>query len=583
MCRKAEKMNNKLMKKPKLLQINVTANWGSTGKIAEQIGLCAMEHGWDSYIAYGRMMNPSKNNLIRIGSQWDVYEHYAEGKFFDNEGLASRQATKDFLEKVDEIKPDVVHLHNIHDHYLNYRLLFAYFAKNEIPVIWTQHDQWATTGHCMYNLCGCERWKTECHDCPLVKWYSLDRSRRNYQLKKRLLADVPSLTIVPVSEWLANNIRQSHLKDRPMQVIHNGIDIHTFSPQPTNAHERYGIDKSKKIVLGVAALWDARKGLNDFYALAQRLPSEEYAIVIVGQQTEKAREINNACQMVFVDRTQNALELAQLYSSASVFVNPTYQDNYPTTNLEAMACGTPVVTYRTGGSPESVDEETGIVVEQGDVAGLEEAVKRLSSWNSQNACRQKALRDFDKTKCFNPYIALYNKLIWGGKTVILGVSNVWSNDKGLADLITLSRKANNIVILVGMNNAQVKLYSSAKYDDCNLIPIQRTHSQYELAMLYSLADVFINSTYADMFPTVNLEALACGTPVITYRTGGSPEAIDEKTGVVVEQGDVKALADAIVHMKENPLASSDCRKRAEEKFDKDRCFEKYIKLYESLI
>lgn len=571
------------MKKPRLLQINVTANWGSTGKIAEQIGLCAMEHGWESYIAYGRMMNPSKNHLIRIGSQWDVYEHYAEGKFFDNEGLASRRATRSFLKKVDEIKPDVVHLHNIHDHYLNYGLLFTYLAKNEIPVIWTQHDQWATTGHCMYNLCGCERWKMECHDCPLVKWYSLDRSRRNHQLKKRLFADVPSLTIVPVSEWLGNNIRQSHLKDRPMQVIHNGIDIHIFSPQPTNAHERYGIDKSKKIVLGVAALWDARKGLNDFYALAERLPKEEYAIVIVGQQTEKERDINNACQMVFVDRTQNALELAQLYSSASVFVNPTYQDNYPTTNLEAMACGTPVVTYRTGGSPESVDEKTGVVVEQGDVAGLEEAVKRLSSWNCQNACRQKALRDFDNAKCFNPYIAIYNKLIWGCKTVVLGVSNVWSNDKGLADFITLSRNPNNIVILIGMSSAQIKLYSSVQYKDCNLIPIQRTYSQYELAMLYSLADVFVNSTYADMFPTVNLEALACGTPVITYRTGGSPEAIDEKTGVVVEQGDVKALADTIMQIKKHPLFSSDCRKRAEEYFDKDKCFEKYIELYESLI
>lgn len=568
---------------PTLLQINVTANWGSTGKIAEQIGLCAMEHGWDSYIAYGRMMNPSKNKLIKIGSQWDVYEHYVEGKFLDNEGLASRKATRKFLKKVDEIKPDVVHLHNIHDHYVNYRMLFAYLAEKNIPVIWTQHDQWATTGHCMYNLCGCERWKTECRDCPLSMWYSLDHSRRNHVLKKTLLANIPSLTIIPVSEWLGNNIRQSHLKDRPIQVIHNGIDIQTFSPQPINAHERYGIDKSKKIVLGVAAVWDARKGLNDFYALAKRLPSDEHAIVIVGQQTEKPREIGDGCQMVFVARTQNALELAQLYSSASVFVNPTYQDNYPTTNLEAMACGTPVITYRTGGSPESVDDATGAIVEQGDVDGLEKAIVKLSSCDYQEDCRQKALREFDNTKCFNPYIALYNKLIGGGKIVILGVSNVWNNDKGLADLLTLSKNSGNVVVLVGMTEAQVKQYSSDEYKDCNLIPIQRTHNQYELAMLYSLADVFVNPTYADMFPTVNLEALACGTPIITYRTGGSPEAIDEKTGVVVEQGDVKALADAIVRMKEYPLFSADCRMRAELCFDKDKCFEEYISMYENLL
>ncbi len=400
---------------PTLLQINVTANWGSTGKIAEQIGLCAMAHGWDSYIAYGRMMNPSENKLIKIGSQLDVYEHYAEGKFLDNEGLASRRATKAFLKQVDEIKPDIVHLHNIHDHYMNYRLLFQYLAEKKIPVVWTQHDQWATTGHCAFNLCGCERWKEGCHDCPLSKWYSLDQSRRNYQLKQRLLADIPSLTIIPVSEWLANNIRKSHIKNRSIQVIHNGIDIKIFCPQPQSAHERYGIDKEKKIILGVAAVWDSRKGLDDFYKLAQELSSQEYAIVIVGQLTERVKENNSGCQMVFVDRTQNALELAQLYSSAAVFVNPTYQDNYPTTNLEAIACGTPVITYRTGGSPESVDENMGAVVEQGDIKGLVNNICRLTSQDFTEVCRLKAEREFDNTKCFNPYILLYNKLIGGVK------------------------------------------------------------------------------------------------------------------------------------------------------------------------
>ena len=253
---------------PKLLQINVTVNWGSTGKIAEQIGLCAQSHGWKSYIAHGRMMNPSKNELVKIGNAFDVYEHFVEGMFLDNEGLASRRATKRLLRRIDGIKPDIVHLHNIHDHYLNYPMLFRYLAEKNIPVVWTQHDQWATTGHCCYNLVDCERWKKECHDCPMSEWYSIDRSRRNFRLKKQLMEDIPSLTIVPVSEWLGENIRQSHLRNRPVQVIHNGIDIKTFSPQPTNAHDRYGIDKQKKIILGVAALWDARKGLNDFCELS---------------------------------------------------------------------------------------------------------------------------------------------------------------------------------------------------------------------------------------------------------------------------------------------------------------------------
>ena len=152
---------------PKLLQINVTANWGSTGKIAEQIGLCAQKHGWKSYFAYGRMKNPSKNELVKIGNAFDVYEHYAESRLLDNEGVASRRATRRLLQRMDEIQPDIVHLHNIHDHYLNYPMLFRYLAEKKIPVVWTQHDQWATTGHCCYNLVGCERWKDECHDCPM--------------------------------------------------------------------------------------------------------------------------------------------------------------------------------------------------------------------------------------------------------------------------------------------------------------------------------------------------------------------------------------------------------------------------------
>ena len=195
-------------------------------------------------------------------------------------------------------------------------------------------------------------------------------------------------------------------------MIHNGIDIHTFSPQPTDAHERYGISKHKKIILGVAALWDARKGLNDFYALAKRLPKEEYAIVIVGRLTEEATPSENGCQMIFVPRTQNMLELAQLYTSASVFVNPTYQDNYPTTNLEAIACGTPVITYRTGGSPEAIDEATGIIVPQEDINALAEAVRWLKDEPlSRETCRKRAERMFDKDKCFQQYIALYELLI----------------------------------------------------------------------------------------------------------------------------------------------------------------------------
>ncbi len=397
---------------PTLLQINVTANWGSTGKIAEQIGLCAMAHGWESVIAYGRMMNPSKSRLIKVGTQMDVYEHYVEGRFLDNEGLASRRATRKFLRQLDELKPDIVHLHNIHDHWINYRLLLGYLAEKKIPVVWTQHDQWATTGHCMCDVNGCERWKTECHDCPLRKWYSLDCSRRNYRLKKKLMAELPSLTIVPVSDWLDDNIQKSHLRNRRIEVIHNGIDINTFSPQPANAHNRYGIDKKKKIVLGVAAVWEERKGYYDFFELARMLPADEYAIIIVGKTKEKPKAIEDGCQMVFIDRTQNQQELAMLYSMADVYCSLSRYETFGLTIIEAMACGTSAIVYDNTGQANFVTEETGRKVRTNNIQSVAEQIQCLAKYPlSAEACRNRVVQHFDKDKCVEKYVALYNSLV----------------------------------------------------------------------------------------------------------------------------------------------------------------------------
>ena len=207
-------------------------------------------------------------------------------------------------------------------------------------------------------------------------------------------------------------MRESHLKNRPIHVIHNGIDINLFSPKPSNICEKLGVDSSKSIILGVAAVWNERKGLNDFIRLSTILPADDYVIVIIGRVASKTKAPYGACKMIFCDQTQNVNELAQLYSAAFVFVNPTYQDNYPTTNLESLACGTPVVTYRTGGSPEAVDEKTGIVVDQGDVEALAEAILSLKTRPlSREDCRKRAEMYFDKAVCFNEYIELYESLL----------------------------------------------------------------------------------------------------------------------------------------------------------------------------
>ena len=395
---------------PTLLQINVTANWGSTGKISEQIGVVAQKHGWDSYIAYGRHMNPSRNKLIKIGTKINVYLHYIESRFFDNEGLASRIATRSFLKVIDKIKPDLVHLHNIHDHYLNYRILFEYLNRYDIPVVWTFHDCWAFTGHCFHFVTKkCERWKVECYDCPLKNECPktfLDKSKDHYNLKRDLFCNCKNLTIVPCSDWMYSFVQQSFLKNKRIQVIHNGIDLNVFKPLSS----QYRSNRNKFNVLAVSNVWNVGKGEIDIYKLRSILNEDEYEIIMVGLSVDQVEKL--PAGIVGIQRTQNLNELVQLYSHADVLINPTYADTFPTINIEALACGTPVITYETGGSPEAVDEKTGIVIEQGNIDALVEAIKQMKEkLFSSIDCRKRAEENFDKDKCFKKYIDLYESII----------------------------------------------------------------------------------------------------------------------------------------------------------------------------
>ena len=388
-----------------LFQINCTSNWGSTGKIAEQIGLCAKTHDWECYMAYGRSSNPSALNNIKVGNMFWTVEHFIENRLLDNEGLASRIPTKRLLKEIDKIHPDVVHLHNIHDHWLNYRILFEYLAEKQIPVVWTFHDCWAFTGHCCHFVeSGCEKWKTECGECPMRNRFR-DRSRENFLLKKTLFSANKNITIVPCSEWMAGFVRESFLKGKRIQVIHNGVDLNVFKPSTESNSD------GKFRILAVSNVWPKSKGLADIVKLRGMLPSE-YEITVVGLNEKQVKSL--PVGITGIQRTQNVQELAGLYSSSDVLINTTYADTFPTVNLEALACGTPVITYRTGGSSEAVDENTGAVVEQGNLDALCEKIKEFSHIGFKQLhsidCRKRAEECFDKDKCFEKYIELYNRI-----------------------------------------------------------------------------------------------------------------------------------------------------------------------------
>lgn len=392
-----------------ILQINIFANSGSHGKISESIGRLAIGKGWRSVIAFGRSATPSQNELIRIGSDCTIREHVLESRLFDNHGLASRKATKQFIGQVKALNPDIIHLHIIHGYYLNYKILFEYLNSTHIPIVWTFHDPWAFTGHCgHYGSINCEKWKTQCDECPLMwKDYPksiIDRSKKNFLLKKQLFAANSNLHIVAVSEWLKSDVEQSFFKGKDIRVIHNGVDLEVFHPIE---HPETG----KQRVLGVASQWGPLKGLVDFYKLRELLP-DDYEIILVGLNHNQVAQLPQGIKGI--ERTESVEKLVELYSSASVFVNPTYADTFPTTNIEALACGTPVITYNTGGSPEAVDAETGIVIEKGNIQGLVEAIKELSNKDTtqlRNACRSRAVRLYNKNERFQDYIKLYEELL----------------------------------------------------------------------------------------------------------------------------------------------------------------------------
>lgn len=405
----------------KLLQINVTANSGSTGRIAEDIGLLAASNGWESYIAYGRTNNYSKNKIIRIGSDIDIKIHGLLTRVFDNHsfGFSSKKATKKFIKEIDKIKPDIIHLHNIHGYYINSKILFEYLSKLTTPIIWTFHDCWSFTGHCAYfDFVSCDKWKTECYSCPQKKSYPssiiFDNSRKNYIIKKELFNSLKNMTIVPVSYWLGDLVKESFLGKYPIKVIQNGIDINAFNIKNyDDIQTKYNI-KDKFIILGVASTWDMRKGLSDFIELSERLKEDE-VIILLGLCKEQIELLPH--NIIGIERTESVEELAKFYSMADVYFNASVQETFGLTTIEAFACGTPAIVYNKTAIPEVVDDNVGWILEPSDFDSIIEIISilkyepNLIKEKRKINCRQKAERLYNKDIKFQEYFELYNTVL----------------------------------------------------------------------------------------------------------------------------------------------------------------------------
>lgn len=404
------------MKKEKqrvVFHINTIGNSGSTGRIAEGICKLAVEKGMTCHTAYGRWANESITQLHKIGNKLSIYWHVAMTRLFDRHGLASESATHQLIAKLKDTKPDLIHLHNIHGYYLNYPMLFQYLVQLNIPIVWTLHDCWTYTGHCVhYTAIQCDKWKTRCFQCPNLKDYPeswlTDRSEANYRQKKGSFTSLKNLTIVTVSHWLANQVKQSFLSNYPITCIYNGINLQRFIPQPASTFPKEW--ENKFIILGVATVWNERKGLADFIRLAQLLDKDDQ-IVLVGLSEQQIKQLPS--NIIGLKKTENVEELVRLYSAAHVYINFSVEETFGMTTVESLACGTPVIVVNSTASPEIVTEEVGFVIEPHDVQAANCCIKNIKKKGKETyreTCRKYVIQKFDETERYKEYIHLYEKL-----------------------------------------------------------------------------------------------------------------------------------------------------------------------------
>ena len=403
----------------RIAEINILAS-GSTGKIMLQIAKTVREHGsFAKTYTPVRFLRGKKTELPNIpehffwGSRREACFHYYVGTLLGRNGMYSKRGTMQLIKDLENFSPDIIHLHNLHMYCINLPMLFSYIKKHNIKVVWTLHDCWAFTGHCPHFLLAkCDKWKTECHHCPQPRVYPkmyLDTSRSMHRKKKKWFLGIKDMTIVTPSAWLADLVKQSFLKDYPVRIINNGIDLSVFKPTESDFREKYGLE-NKRIILGVSFGWGYSKGLDVFIELAKRLDSSIFQIVLVGVDANTEAQLPK--NILSIHQTSNQAELAKIYSLADLFLNPTREDTFPTVNIESLACGTPVLTVKTGGSPEIVDISCGSVVEVDDVEAMEMEIIRICNDTpySKEACIERA-RKFDMNDRFEEYVELYKEEI----------------------------------------------------------------------------------------------------------------------------------------------------------------------------
>lgn len=405
----------------KLVEINAAHNL-STGNIMLQIAQTAREDGMEAYTFSKKTRTAKKthiDNHYLIGSVFENTLNRYIAFYTDFQDVGSYFGTKKLVKKLKEIDPDVIHIHDIVGWYVNIKVLFKYFKECGKPIVWTFHDCWAFTGRCIYyDYVKCDAWKTGCAKCIQPEGYPttkiFDHASWNYKRKKELFTSLDNLTIVTPSKWMKSQVKESFLKDFDCRVINNGVDKNVFKPTSSDFREKYNL-QDKKIVLGICSCWgQVRKGYKYMVELSNKL-DDSYQVVLVGVNEGEGYTVPD--NIIGIHKTTNVEELVEIYSTADVLVDPTLEDNFPSTHIEALACGLPIVTFETGGAIETVNEKTGKIVPQKNIYVLQAAVEQVcnSDIDYKTNCLEESAK-YDKKEKYQEYISLLKEKAGKEKT-----------------------------------------------------------------------------------------------------------------------------------------------------------------------
>ncbi|WP_195516687.1 glycosyltransferase [Enterococcus dispar] len=372
----------------KILFLNSVVSYGSTGKIVRDLYDIFKNNGYECKIAFGRGEDIEGYSTFRIGNKVDVYRHVLRTRLTDTHALGSKKSTMEFINFLEKYRPDIINIHNIHGYYINLEVLCNYLSEKNIKIVWTLHDGWIFSGHSAHPALsdiGDPIFNNTTYKQRFEYPSSfVDNSTANYMMKKKAIENLKNIVFVTPSKWLKSIAKKSFLRDYEIKVLNNGINLEEFFPINN-------VKSAKTVLLGVASIWSESKGIKIFNQLSEMVDSEKYQIILVGKVKTKLNK-----KISHIERTESVDSLRNLYNQATYFINPTFQDTFPTVNIEALACGTPVITFNTGGSPEIINKYSGVVTEEKSALSIAKVLSYKPNFDSKDCVERATI--FDKRK-----------------------------------------------------------------------------------------------------------------------------------------------------------------------------------------